>query len=164
MIKLHSRHGLFKEGRRVVRPYKVILHHTAGGSLSGAESTLQQRGLGYHYMIDYEGDVYEYVPADRWTAHAYKNNRGTVGVSFIGGGKYGAANEQQIEACIDLCNYLRQRYPSIKEISGHKHVDTRGWKIDPRFAGEPADGVDLDVDKENMDYIADGCGLTFTTR
>lgn len=163
-MKLVKKHGLFRNRPRAFKPTRVILHHTAGGTLAGAESTLKVRGLGYHYMIEKNGGVVEYVPADRFTAHAYKANLGTVGVSFIGGGKYGAANDKQLKACVELLKYLKATYPSIKEVTGHKHVDARGWKIDPRFEGEPELGIDLNIDRKAMDKISRCTGLKFVSR
>lgn len=163
-MKWLKRHGLFKEHMRWVKPYRVILHHTAGGTMSGAVSTLVHRGLGYHYMIDKNGDVHEFVPASRWTPHAYKNNRGTVGVSFVGGGKYGPMNAAQLASTIKLLKILKQDYPTITELSGHKHVDPRGWKSDPQFPGEHDGKVDWRVDAHYMNLLAHETGLTFIGR
>lgn len=159
-----KRHGLFKTKRRWVKPNKVILHHTAGGTLRGAVDTLKKRGLGYHYMISKAGDIYEYVPADRWTAHAYKNNRGTVGVSYVCGGKYGHVNEKQLESSIQLLKVLKTDYPTITTVTSHKRVDPRGWKIDPRFKGEPANGIDWEVDEIYMQLIATHTDLNLEDR
>ena len=161
IVKKHNR---FKQRRRFVKPFRVILHHTAGGTLRGAQSTLINRGLGYHYMIEKNGTVHEYVPADKWTPHAYKANRGTVGVSFVGGGKYGAMSDEQYNSVIELLKVLKDTYPTITEVSGHKHVDNRGWKIDPRMPGEPANGVDFNIDKKYMDKIACKSGLKFVSK
>ena len=48
----------------------VVVHYTAGGSLSGAISTLEQRGLGYHYLIDFDGSIYKGAPYASETYHA----------------------------------------------------------------------------------------------
>lgn len=163
-MRIVEKHGMFKNRWRGVNPKRIILHHTAGGSVSGAEATLGKRGLGYHYIIDKKGTVNEYVSANRYTPHAYKNNYNTVGVCFVGGGKFGPASPEQIASCIQLCKILKQDYPSIKEISGHKHVDPRGWKIDPRFAGEPVLGVDWKLDEAQMTKIAKATDLKFVSR
>lgn len=163
-MRLIEKHGLFKNRMRLRRPFRIVLHHTAGGTLKGAEATLAIKELGYHYMITKNGTVYEYVPANRLTFHAYKNNMGTVGVSFVGGGKYGPATPEQIASTVQLCKILKQDFPSIKQITGHKHVDPRGGKIDPRFKGEPANGIDLDIDAEQMKKIAKACDLEFYPR
>jgi N-acetyl-anhydromuramyl-L-alanine amidase AmpD len=111
-------------------------------------------------MVDDDGTVIEYVPPNRRCSHAYRNNTGTIGISFVGGGRYGPCNSGQYGAIIELCKDLAQKYPSIVDITGHKHVDPRGWKIDPRFAGEPPNGIDWKVDRKWMLHIAEETGLT----
>lgn len=159
LVKLVQKHGMLKSKRRMRRPNRIILHHTAGGTLGGAESTLIQRGLSYHYMIDKKGVVHEYVPANRKAFHAYGYNTGTVGISFVGGGKYGGVNGPQYDAVVSLMKILKSDYPSIKDFSGHKHADKRGWKIDPHFEGEPADGVDWGIDRDHMKGLEKDSGL-----
>jgi N-acetyl-anhydromuramyl-L-alanine amidase AmpD len=134
-------------------PTTIILHHTGGGTIAGAEITLKNKGLGYHYMIDGDGSVIEYAKPDRYMSHAYRNNHNTIGISFVGGGKYGACNQAQYVSIIELCRDIMKEYPSVKYLTGHKHVDPRGWKIDPRWSGEPENGVNWDIDYRWMDHL-----------
>ena len=48
----------------------VVMHSTAGSGINGVLSTLQQRGLAYHYIIDRDGKVYKLAPASKMTSHA----------------------------------------------------------------------------------------------
>lgn len=53
----------------------IVLHATAGGTLSGALSTLRLRGLSYHYLIEdaasgRDGVITKGVPAGRIAFHA----------------------------------------------------------------------------------------------
>ena len=163
MTKIVKRHGVFKNRPRLRGAYMLVLHHTAGGTLSGAVSTLKKRGLGYHYLVDKDGTIYEYVPPHRRCSHAYRANTGTVGASFVGGGRFGECNDKQLEAFIFLGRFLKQKH-GLTHVSGHKHVDSRGWKIDPRFAGEPANGVNWNADAAMMQHIASETGLKFLSR
>lgn len=139
----------------------VVLHHTAGPTLNGAEVTLKQRGLGYHYMIGRDGTCYEYATPSVKMNHAIDFNSGTVAISFVGGGGSGAVNEAQIAASIELIrDHIKSLQPSIKVITGHKHCNP-GRKIDPQFQGEPSSNVNLRIDKQFMDRIASETGLTF---
>jgi N-acetyl-anhydromuramyl-L-alanine amidase AmpD len=160
-MSITKKHGILHYGSRFRDPKRIILHHTAGGSLSGAEVTLRSRKLGYHYMIDKDGHAYEYAHPDSHMSHAYRNNSATVGISIVGGGKFGPCNPLQFQAIIDVCNHVKAECPSVKEITGHKHVDPRGWKIDPRWPGEPELGIDWDIDAQYMEKIADATGLEF---
>ena len=163
-MKIIAKHGKFVEVNRWRRPYMVILHHTAGGTLKGAEDTLIKRGLGYHYMIDRDGVVYEYVKPHKKTFHAYKFATGTIGVSFVGGGVHGEVTKAQKESAVQLLKIIKNDYPSVKYVTGHKHADPRGWKIDPRWPGEPADGINWEIDKIEMKSIEFRTGLKFRPR
>lgn len=164
MIKIIEKHGMFRNRPRGWPIHTIVLHHTAGGTLSGAEATLKKRGLGYHYMIDKDGQVYEYVRPNRFTAHAYRRNVGTVGISYVGGGKYGAINLEQRQSLIKLMKVLKEEFPRLKKITGHKHVDPRGWKCDPRFPGEPELGVNWAIDKKYMNQIAEATDMVFVSK
>ena len=162
-MKLVSRLKTLKtHGKQV--PALIVLHHTVGPTIRGAEDTLKYRGLGYHYMIDKEGVVYKYSDPDAIMYHAMGHNRGTVSISFTGGGKFGPMTEAQLHACVELINEeIKPKAPSLKAITGHKHLSP-GRKIDPRFEGEPAGGVDLAVDKEAMEELAKEVKLEFITK
>jgi len=155
----YKKHGYLKARWRAVDPHTIILHHTGGGTLVGAEETLKKRGLGYHYMIDGDGTVVEYGRPNQHMSHSYRNNSGTVGISYVGGGDFGACNEGQYISMIALIRDIAKEYPSIKNVTGHKHIDPRGWKIDPRWSGEPPNGVDWDVDMKWMLHIKEKTGL-----
>ena len=145
------------------KPYMIILHDTAGPTLGSAESTfLHERiGLGYHFMIDRLGQCFQYAKPDVAMNHALGFNQGTIGISFVGGGGFGAVNEVQIHSVIDLIvHHIVNDYSSITMITGHKHCSP-GRKVDPQFLGEPNDNVDLKIDAEMMHQIAYLTGLDF---
>ena len=148
---MSKKHNLFKSRTRMADAHTVILHHTGGGTLRGAEDTLVKKGLGYHYMIDKDGTIIEYVPPDRYCSHSFRNNTGTVGVSFVGGGKYGPMSGIQLESIVYLMRLLKVN-SGITHFTGHKHVD-------PRWEGEPPNGIDWDVDRVKMEYLELRTGL-----
>lgn len=162
-VNIIKRHGELKSRPRIMSPHTAILHHTAGSSVGGAVAALKNRGLAYHYILDRKGKIYEFVPPMRRASHAYKRNTGTIGISFVGGGKFGYTTALQVKAAIKLLIHLKVQY-NIKYVTGHKHVDPRGWKIDPRFEGEPENGVDWNIDARHMSAIAEATGLKFYPR
>lgn len=138
----------------------VILHDTAGPTLKSAEDTLIQRGLGYHYMIDRDGVCYEYATPSTRMNHALGWNAGTVGISFVGGGGFGAVNEAQIEAVIFLINItiaVKTKH-SVKVLTCHKYVTTEG-KVDPEFPGDPPNGSIRSIDEAFLNRIASATNL-----
>ena len=152
VLPRHGRHN----------PYMVILHDTVSPTVVSAERGLQSRsgGLGYHFIIDNDGTVYQYAHPHERMYHAAGYNTGSIGIACVGGGKYGPVNRIQEEAIITLIdeNILPQTPLSI--LTGHKHASHAG-KVDPRFPGEPAEGVDMAIDSQHMDFIAAGTGLRF---
>ena len=168
-MNIIKKHNILKSRRRAFKVRTIVLHHSAGPSVRSAENALINRNLGYHFMIEKDGTVYEYAPVHRYMSHAYRYNRGSAGVCFIGGGKYGPASECQIEAVIEVLRMLAFDFPAITTVTGHKHVDRRGphlrrGKIDPRFEGEPEQSIDWKIDEKFMKRIANQSGLRFVNR
>ena len=139
----------FSSGTRKQSPSEIIFHHTGGPNTRGAMSALQNRGLSYNYIINKQGDVNKLVDPSRRAFHAKGNNTGTLGISFVGGKRYGSVNDAQHNAAIKLTNQLKQQYPSIKSITGHQFRDSHPG----RKAGEPT-GF-------NYGLIANQTGLKF---
>jgi hypothetical protein len=131
-VSLQQRHGILKHGSRrpVNSVHEVVLHHTGGSSVEGAVSTLRQRGLSYHYIIDKDGTITELVNPEAKAFHAKHHNNGTIGISYVGGGPGGAISQEAVEASAGLINELKGQFPALKNIAGHKHRANHG-KHDP---------------------------------
>jgi len=110
----------------------VIYHHTGGRSLSGAMSTLQARGLGYHYLIGRDGQVHPYYPDNTVAYHAGptdKNpgvgNWNTIGVAALANDNNDLTKEQ-LDAAIKLNQMLAGKYGfSSSNAFGHGAVTSR---------------------------------------
>jgi len=84
-------------------PTRIVLHYSAGSTLSSAVSTLRQRELSYHVLIDTDGSLHQTRPFTRsarhagrsnWKAAAGLENRSSlnshsIGVSLINLGQFG---------------------------------------------------------------------------
>lgn len=81
--------------RRAHTPNRVTFHHTATpAGFSGPDAVRQIQNwhkeaygffdIGYHYVIDQDGTIYEGTPVDRMGAHKKGDNDGNIGVAFIG--------------------------------------------------------------------------------
>lgn len=106
----------------------IVIHHTgeANGSpledLSGPEQVRSiyythtvKNGwgdIGYHYLIDREGVIYEGRAGGKNVigAHAYCANTGTLGVAMIGNFQSGEPSEEQLSSLRKLLNYLGTQY------------------------------------------------------
>ncbi len=81
--------------------------------------------IGYHYLIQLDGNVVICRPIEKDGAHVKGRNKGTVGVSYAGGvdpnGKpKDTRTGAQKAALTQLLSKLLDDYPSITKISGHR--------------------------------------------
>lgn len=106
----------------------IVLHHRAGEG--DAESIHSQHlnqgwsGIGYHFYIRKNGEVYQGRPIDMIGAHTQGNNYCSVGVCFEG--NYEIEKEMpvlQFEAGKELISYLKKLYPSA-EVKGHRELQS----------------------------------------
>jgi len=119
----------------------VVYHATAGGSLSGALSTLKLKGFSYHVLIDKDGTVWKAVPYTRVAYHAGKSvgpegpnvNDYSVGICFVNrnDGK-DPITAAQLKAAREYTLELMKAIPSIKWGCTHFGVSP-GRKFDPRL-------------------------------
>jgi len=121
----------------------IVLHDTDGSTVTGAlahfaEMAKQNKGRGYHYLIGRKGEILQLVPESDRTAHAAGANRGTIGISLVGGGvRAGLPNKLQLASAEKLIANIKERHP-IEYILGHRHVRlspfTPSGKSDPRIS------------------------------
>jgi hypothetical protein len=100
----------------------AVIHHTGGGSMSGAIETLKQRGLSYHYIIDKDGTVKQLIPGKGIGYHAESYNVNTFGIALVAedDSKVTAA---QISASISLNARLATTYNyDSKNVFGHGEI------------------------------------------
>jgi N-acetyl-anhydromuramyl-L-alanine amidase AmpD len=109
----------------------VVMHATAGGSLSGALETLVKRGISYHYLIDKSGLVTKCVPVSRVAYHAGVSvgpegpsvNLYSVGISFVnwnnGADAYTSA---QVVAARELVLALKDQLGGLRYLTTHRQV------------------------------------------
>lgn len=121
----------------------VVLHATAGATFSGALSTLMQRELSYHYIIEDEretdGLVRKCVPYGRVAFHAGESfgphgknvNNYSVGISFVNRNDgVDGYSLRQYAAAYGLIDELKKVLP-LKFITTHALISP-GRKTDPR--------------------------------
>lgn len=131
---------------------KIILHCTAtpeGRDVS--VDTIRQwhldRGwsdIGYHYIIDIEGNLHEGRPVERQGAHVRGHNKGSIGITYVGGvdsnmNPKDTRTEKQKERLEALIMDLMNGYPN-STIHGHNEFSSKAC---PSF----------DVQKEYIDII-----------
>ena len=104
-----------------------------GERLMHAES---QTGNSGHFYIDRDGQIEQWVPLERAAHHVKDHNFNTIGIELVNLGRYpdwyhsqhqqmteGYAKEQ-ITALINLINYLQEKLPNLRWVTGHEDIDT----------------------------------------
>jgi hypothetical protein len=132
--------GLHTGSRKMKDVSGITVHHTGGrGTPEGVVNTLNERGLGVHYVMDREGNIYKTAPDGTRVAHMRNspiglNNSNTLGIEVIGLDDKDITPEQ-INAGMDFINDMRATYPGIDmsvfghgELNKHKQA-TEGMSI-----------------------------------
>ena len=100
---------------------QIIVHHTAGGNNEPSDPAAVVRGIyyfhavekewgdiGYNYVIDHKGNVYEGRKGGLGVvgAHASGNNYGSVGISIIGNYSADSPSANALKSLIDMVEYV----------------------------------------------------------
>ena len=88
----------------------------------------KQRGwktIGYHYIVDQAGNVFEGRPIEQAGAHCLEHNKNSIGIAYCGGlGHDGRPADtrtpEQKDALLGLLTRLKQSFP---EAVIHSHSD-----------------------------------------
>lgn len=104
---------------------EIVLHHAAGtGSVKDIHNWHINgngwAGIGYHFYVRKNGEVYAGRPVDTVGAHTYGENSHTIGICFEGNFENETMSEAQKNAGAELVAKLRKDFPTIKRVSGHR--------------------------------------------
>ena len=88
--------------------------------------------IGYHFVVLLDGKIEIGRGILEVGAHAEGYNQNSIGVCYIGGAKgEDTRTDAQKKALLDLIKDLKAKYPSIKQVLGHR--DTGSPKACPSF-------------------------------
>lgn len=100
---------------------QIIVHHTAGSDNEPSDPEAVMRGIyyfhavekdwgdiGYNYVIDYKGNIYEGRKGGLGVvgAHSSGNNYGSVGIAIIGNYSENSPSANALTALIDMVEYV----------------------------------------------------------
>mgnify|MGYP000737020289 CR=1 FL=1 len=116
-----------------IRDSAITIHHTAtSNTYTDAKAVIrniqnyhqENRGwcdIGYHFLIDKDGLIYEGRPVWAIGAHVKNHNTGNIGISVIGNYEEVDINEKQLKALVDLVSWLVYEYKvPLGNIKGHR--------------------------------------------
>ena len=104
----------------------IIIHHTEVRGRHDVKEVHQWHlnkgwaGIGYHYYIDKDGQIFECRPRDTWGAHVKSHNNDSIGVCFEGNFDNEKMSEKQLEASVLLISVLSLAYGNAA-IRGHRN-------------------------------------------
>jgi N-acetyl-anhydromuramyl-L-alanine amidase AmpD len=117
----------------------VVLHWASSPILSEAIDKVRAINLGYHFIIDRDGKIYQGSPLNKFVGHAGNSYgpRGTevnihsIGIAFICKTcKKEEFTDLMLENCSNLIKDIKIKIPTLKYITGH-HWISPGRKNDP---------------------------------
>ncbi len=125
----------------MARPRKVTIHHSGGKAIGDLDQAATARtikaiqddhmkrrhwnDIGYHYVVDRSGRVWEGRSATRTGAHAGSAaaNRGNIGILVLGNFDIQAPTQEQLAACERLVDGLLKKHRLTKtDVEGHDEV------------------------------------------
>jgi hypothetical protein len=126
---------------------QIVLHGTGGGAsagglmawmLDGERGNDYKKGVAlFHYLIDYNGDIYNIIDPDRWVYHSSsgQHDRHTIGIELmnIDRDNRDVYTIAQYQSLSDIIFELMGKYP-IDSIIGHgacKNIYTGTYKLCP---------------------------------
>ena len=127
----------------------VVIHHSAtksGTPQSYARYHVDTHGwpgIGYHYVIQKDGTIYQTNELDTISFHVSGHNTRSIGICLTGHYDQQAVPEIQLQQCGKLIASLRSMLPKEIEISGHRDFSTKscpGDKVDIGYLKSLADG------------------------
>ncbi len=108
------------------KPEKITLHHTASTndtvqSIHAYHKSKGWAGIGYHYVVYANGEVWQGRPSDKKVAHTEMQNEGNIGVCFVGNFDTHSMPQKQLEVGKALIKQI-QRTKGIKTVTFHKNL------------------------------------------
>lgn len=78
-------------------------------------------GAGYHFLVRKDGKIYRLRPENKVGSHASGANADSIGICFEGAFNRETMGQTQINAGIELVNWLKTKY-GISKVQPHKEV------------------------------------------
>lgn len=135
------------------KPKKIIVHHTADGSLQSQFQKVNDYHkqkweaisdlgyyVGYHYFIEKSGSVIQARKEDEMGVHCYGENDASIGIALAGNFDYQLPTANQIVSLCKLIDYLVKKWQiPANNIFPHrkfKPTSCYGLKLSDEWAGE----------------------------
>lgn len=137
------RHPTKKYRKRDLDQIKeIVIHHS--GTSKGSPSAFARfhvehhgwPGIGYHYVIDKEGLIYQTNYLETVSYHVARNNSTTVGICLVGNYMVEQPPRVQLLACAVACNIVMEKVGRELMVFGHRDFNKPTC---------PGDNIDLET-------------------
>lgn len=116
------------ETRPLARIRQLVIHHTAADPSIGIEDIAKKHvddlgwpGIGYHFVIDADGQICQTNDLTTVSFHARQANPTTVGIALCGNFNDAVPTDAQLESGGRLCAYLlRELSLPLENVRGHR--------------------------------------------
>lgn len=114
---------------------KIIIHHSGVSVLQSVytihdyhKNTNGWAGIGYHFYVRKNGNIYRGRPENTVGAHCSGENYNSIGICFEGNFEKEEMNEEQLKAGRELVNYLKDKYKinKVKKHNDYGNTDCPG--------------------------------------
>lgn len=116
----------------------IAIHHSATTSGSAEAfanyhvNTLSWPGIGYHFVIDKSGTIYQCHDLEVISYHVGNHNARAVGICMIGNFVIESPTESQMKAALELTNdLLKQLNLSVHNVWGHNEFSGHAGTLCP---------------------------------
>jgi hypothetical protein len=110
-----------RSNRAIHTPNRITIHHSAsynrvhgGNGVKGIQNyhmdNQRWSDIGYHYLVDQDGTIYEGNPENRQGAHVLNQNSGNLGICLLGHFDNGDPTDAQLKAAAHLTKHLANKY------------------------------------------------------
>jgi hypothetical protein len=106
----------------------IILHHQCGKGQTVEEihnyhkNKLKWAGIGYHFFIDFEGNVHQGRPIEYVGSHCAGNNTSSIGICFEGDFRKDKPTEAQLKSCKELIKELNKKLKKDLRVLNHNDL------------------------------------------
>ena len=129
-------HYGIKSNNIEIIPKMIVIHHTAlndfeksykrfyPSKLLSDRKYIQKASnlnVSAHFLVDIDGSIYSLMPETFMARHVIGLNYSSIGIENVGGqNKNDKLTKEQLKSNIELVNYLKDKYKSIKYLIAHR--------------------------------------------
>ena len=121
-----EKHQSKKYSKRDLSKVKyIVVHHSAtdfGSPMVFAKHHVQNNGwpgIGYHFVIDKDGNIFATNPIDTLSYHVARNNTPCIGICLVGNFDKEEPGEKQLNSMALVIDCLQIIMPNL-EVRGHR--------------------------------------------